>query len=178
MHYFLFKARLPSDITAACHNAKDSVTISGPIESVTNFVKTLTKEGIFAKAVNSSGYAFHSKAFAHVGPKVKQYLDRVIVNPKNRSSRWFSTSIPEDEWHTSLAKQNSGAYIANNVVSPVLFHKAVQRVPKNAICIEIAPTGLLQAILKRSLGVGVTNLSLMKRGHENNFAFLLSNIGK
>lgn len=77
-----------------------------------------------------------------------------------------------------MAKQSSASYHVNNLLSPVLFHEAIQHIPKNAICIEIAPTGLLQAILKRSLGSEVTNLSLLKRGHENNLQFLLSNVGK
>lgn len=128
--------------------------------------------------VKSSGYAFHSKYLAEAGPKVKKNLEKIIPTPKNRTSRWLSTSIPEDKWDSPLAQQNTASYHANNVISPVLFHEALQHVPKNAICIEVAPTGLLQAILKRSLGSDVTNLSLVKRGHENNLAFLLSSIGK
>lgn len=142
------------------------------------FVATLNAEGVFAKAVNSSGIAFHSKYIADAGPKLRKSLDRIIPNPKNRTSRWVSSSIPESAWATPIAKQSSAAYHVNNLLSPVLFHEALQHVPKNAICIEVAPTGLLQAILKRSLGGGVTNLSLIKRGHENNLQFLLSNVGK
>lgn len=142
------------------------------------FVATLNAEGVFAKAVSSSGIAFHSKYIADAGPKLRKSLDRIIPNPKNRTSRWVSSSIPESAWATPIAKQSSAAYHVNNLLSPVLFHEAVQHVPKNAICIEVAPTGLLQAILKRSLGSGVTNLSLIKRGHENNLQFLLSNVGK
>lgn len=172
------QARLPSDVIAACHNSGDSVTISGPPESVTKFVEELTKDGIFAKAVKSSGYAFHSKYIADAGPKLRKSLERIIPTPKNRTSRWLSTSIPESSWDTPIAQQSSAAYHVNNLLSPVLFHEALQHIPKNAICIEIAPTGLLQAILKRALGSDAVNLSLLKRGHDNNLAFFLSNIGK
>uniref|UniRef100_A0A1L8DZ80 Fatty acid synthase n=1 Tax=Nyssomyia neivai TaxID=330878 RepID=A0A1L8DZ80_9DIPT len=170
--------RLPKDIIPACHNSTDSVTISGPTESVNKFVEILNKEGVFAKAVNSSGIAFHSKYIADAGPKLKKSLDKIIPNPKNRTERWVSSSIPETAWNTPLAKQSSAAYHVNNLLSPVLFHEAIQHIPKNAICIEVAPHGLLQAILKRSLGKNVTNLSLVKRNHENNLQFLLSNVGK
>lgn len=128
--------------------------------------------------VNSSGIAFHSKYISDAAPKLKKSLNAIITNPKNRSAKWISSSIPEDAWNTPLAKQSSTDYHVNNLLSPVLFHEALQHVPKNAICIEIAPTGLLQAILKRALGNEVINLSLVKRGHENNVRFLLSNIGK
>lgn len=179
--YFLIyrlKARLPGDIFAACNNSINNVTIAGRPESVTQFVKQLTSEKIFARPVKSSGYAFHTKYIADVGPKIRNKLEQFILAPKNRSSRWISTSVPESEWSTPLAEKCSAAYYVNNTLSPVLFHQAVQKIPKNAICIEIAPTGLLQAILKRSLGKDAINLSLMKRGHENNLAFILSNIGK
>lgn len=154
------------------------VQISGPTASVEKFVAQLSSEGIFAKAVKSSGIAFHSKYIAEAGPKLRKSLDRIIPTPKNRSPRWISSSIPEAAWNTPIAQQSSAAYHVNNLLSPVLFHEAIQHVPKNAIVIEIAPTGLLQAILKRSLGSDVTNLSLLKRGAEDNVTFFLTNIGK
>lgn len=105
-------------------------------------------------------------------------MEKIIPSAKNRTPRWLSTSIPESSWDTPIAQQSSAAYHVNNLLSPVLFHEAIQHIPKNAICIEIAPTGLLQAILKRALGNEAVNLSLLKRGHDNNLAFFLSNIGK
>ena len=170
--------RLPKDVIPACHNSVDSVTISGPTESVDKVVKDLTDQGIFAKAVKSSGIAFHSKYIAEAAPKLRKSLDKIIPTPKNRSDRWLSSSIPESAWSSSIAKQSSSAYHVNNLLSPVLFHSALQKVPKHAICVEIAPHGLLQAILKRSLGAEATSLSLMKRLHPNNVQFMLTNIGK
>ncbi|XP_055550797.1 fatty acid synthase [Wyeomyia smithii] len=172
------KERLPSDIIAACHNSSDSVTISGPVDSVSKFIAELNVEGIFAKGVKSSNIAFHSRYIADAAPKLRKSLDKIIPNPKNRSPRWISTSIPEEAWKTPLAQQSSAAYHVNNLLSSVLFSEGLQHVPANAICIEIAPHGLLQAILKRALGKDSTNLSLMKRGHDNNVVFMLSNIGK
>ncbi|GAB0087210.1 Fatty acid synthase [Sergentomyia squamirostris] len=170
--------RLPKDILPVCHNSTDSVTISGPVESVTKFVEQLNKEGIFAKAVHTYGYAFHCKYVADAGIKLRKYLNKIIPNPKNRTDKWKSSSVPDREWDQPLAQQSSADYHANNFLSPVLFHEAIQHIQKNAICIEIAPHGLMQAILKRALGKDVTNLSLMKKNSENNIHFLLSSIGK
>uniref|UniRef100_W4VRN6 Fatty acid synthase n=1 Tax=Corethrella appendiculata TaxID=1370023 RepID=W4VRN6_9DIPT len=170
--------RLPKDVIPACHNSVDSVTISGPVPSVTKVVTELNAEGVFAKAVKSSGIAFHSKYIADAAPKLRKSLDKIIPTPKNRTKRWISTSIPESSWDTPIAQQSSAAYHVNNLLSPVLFHEGLKHVPENAICIEIAPHGLLQAILKRALGKEATNLSLMKRGHDKNVQFMLSNIGK
>jgi fatty acid synthase len=170
--------KLPKDVIAACHNSADSVTISGPTASIDKVVKELSEQGIFAKAVKSSGIAFHSKYIAEAAPKLRKSLDKIIPTPKTRSDRWISTSIPEAAWNSPLAKQSSSAYHVNNLLSPVLFHSALQHIPANAICIEIAPHGLLQAILKRSLGNDCTNISLMKRQHADNVQFMLTNVGK
>ncbi|XP_055839922.1 fatty acid synthase isoform X2 [Episyrphus balteatus] len=169
---------LSPGVFPVCHNSEDNVTISGPEAEISATIEALSGKGIFAKAVNSSGYAFHSKYIADAGPKLRKSLEKIIPNPKNRSSRWISTSIPESAWNTPVAMQSSAAYHVNNLLSPVLFYEALQKVPKNAICIEIAPTGLLQAILKRALDSSCTNISLLKRNHENNVEFFLSNIGK
>lgn len=51
-------------------------------------------------------------------------------------------------------------------------------IPKDAVTIEIAPHGLLQAILRRSLGPGVTNVALTQRGHRDNVEVFLQGLGK
>lgn len=71
------KNKLPADLVAACHNSEDSVTISGPPKSVSEFVKTCKAEGIFAKEVNSSGFAFHSKYIADAEPMLRKRLEKV-----------------------------------------------------------------------------------------------------
>jgi len=74
------KKKLPADLVAACHNSEDSVTISGPPKSVSEFVKTCKAEGIFAKEVNSSGFAFHSKYIADAEPMLRRSLEKVIFS--------------------------------------------------------------------------------------------------
>jgi fatty acid synthase len=55
------QSRCPDGIFAACHNSRDSVSISGPAAAVSEFVAKLQQEGIFAKEVLSAGNAFHSR---------------------------------------------------------------------------------------------------------------------
>lgn len=172
------KKMCPLDIVLACNNAPDSITISGPVKSMEAFMKELESKGIFAKKVNSSGLAFHSKYISSAGPKLRASLDKIIPNPKRRSPRWISSSVPMSAWGTPLAQFNSSAYHVNNLLSPVLFQEAISHIPENAITIEIAPHCLLQAILRRSLPRTVTNISLQKRNHPDNLTFLLSNVGK
>lgn len=171
------KSRCPPEIIAACHNSADNVTLSGPADAVSKFVKSLQAEGIFAKEVKSGGIAFHSRYIAEAAPKLRKYLERIIPSPKQRTARWISSSIPESAWNTALAQSSSAAYHVNNLLSPVLFQEALSHVPEGAVVIEVAPHCLLQAILKRSLS-STTNIGLMKRQHPDNMQFLLSSLGK
>lgn len=71
---------------------------------------------------------------------------QVIKEPRQRSSRWVSTSIPQSEWDSPLATYSSADYHVNNLLSPVLFQEALSLVPENAVVVEIAPHALLQVV--------------------------------
>ncbi|XP_045925650.1 fatty acid synthase [Micropterus dolomieu] len=171
-------AQCPQGVVPACHNAEDTVTISGPQEAISKYVSKLKEQGVFAKEVRSAGVAFHSYYMASIAPTLLAALKKVIKMPRQRSARWVSTSIPQSEWDSPLALYSSADYHVNNLVSPVLFQEGLSLVPENAVVVEIAPHALLQAILKRSLKHTCSILPLMKRGHTNNLEFFLSNIGK
>ncbi|KAM8947762.1 fatty acid synthase isoform 2-T2 [Pelodytes ibericus] len=168
----------PQGVVPACHNSEDTVTISGPKDSVRDFVAKLKTDGVFAKEVQSAGVAFHSYYMESIAPSLLNALKKVITTPKKRSFRWISTSIPESQWSRDLAQFSSAEYHVNNLVSPVLFQEGLQSIPENAVVVEIAPHALLQAILRRSLKPTNTILPLMKKGHGNNLEFFLTNIGK
>lgn len=87
--------------------------------------------------------------------------------------------MPESEWNSELAQYCSAEYLTNNFVNPVLFEEGCKHIPANAVCIELAPHGLLQAILKKSLPDTCTNVPLTYRSHtKENLNFLLGAIGK
>ncbi|EHH58444.1 hypothetical protein EGM_08298, partial [Macaca fascicularis] len=161
------KQRCPPGVVPACHNSKDTVTISGPQASVFEFMEQLRKEGVFAKEVRTGGMAFHSYFMEAIAPPLLQALKKVIREPKPRSARWLSTSIPEAQWHSSLARTSSAEYNVNNLVSPVLFQEALCHVPEHAVVLEVAPHALLQ--------VGP---AWMKKDHRDNLEFFLTGIGR
>jgi len=167
-----------SDIALACHNSADLITISGPSVSVNKFVEELKSKDIFAKMIKCCGVAYHSKYIAPVKSKLRTLLDTIVPKPKQRSTKWISSSVPEAAWNSPLAQFCSPEYHVNNMLSPVLFQEAIAHIPKNAIAIEIAPHCLLQTILRKSLPSTVTNIGLQKLNHSNNLIFLLSNVGK
>ncbi|XP_076761887.1 fatty acid synthase-like [Xylocopa sonorina] len=170
----------PPDIDVACHNSSDSCTISGPAESMKEFLAKLQfqAKNIFAKEVACGNIAFHSRYIAGAGEKLLESLKKVIPKPKLRSSKWISTSVPRNKWNTEAAKYSSAEYHTNNLLSPVFFAEMSTMIPSDAITVEIAPHGLLQAILRRSLDENTTNIPLTQRGHRDNVEFFSQALGK
>lgn len=110
---------------------------------------------------------------------LSQYIyTQVIKEPKKRSSKWISSSVPETEWDSDIAKCSSPEYHTNNLLNSVLFEDSLKHIPSDAIAIEIAPHGLLQAILKSALPETVTNIPLTKKIFGDAVPFLLNAIGK
>ncbi|KAG0424800.1 hypothetical protein HPB47_027992 [Ixodes persulcatus] len=172
------KQRCRNGVIPACHNAEDSVTVSGPAEAVAELVARLKAENVFAEEVNALDVAFHSHYMQPVGPALQQALEKVVPEARPRTERWISSSVPQSRWGEPLAQKCSAAYYVNNLLSPVLFREALEHVPKDAIVVEIAPHGLLQAILRRALGPEATCLGLMKRDVPDVSAFFLTSLGK
>ncbi|CAN8029810.1 unnamed protein product, partial [Ixodes persulcatus] len=183
------KQRCRNGVIPACHNAEDSVTVSGPAEAVAELVARLKAENVFAEEVNALDVAFHSHYMQPVGPALQQALEKVVPEARPRTERWISSSVPQSRWGEPLAQKCSAAYYVNNLLSPVLFREALEHVPKDAIVVEIAPHGLLQAILRRALGpeadhpayacaLQATCLGLMKRDVPDVSAFFLTSLGK
>ncbi|KAI5709648.1 hypothetical protein M8J75_001994 [Diaphorina citri] len=172
--------KLPNGIVAACHNSNESVTISGPREEVRKFAEELKEGGVFAKEVDSLGFAFHSPYLATAAKLLRTKYEKFLRpadSASPRTPRWISTSFPESEWSDQQARTCSMDYHLHNVSSPVLFHQAMSYVPPNAIVIEIAPHPLLQAILKRSLPASVQRITLTNKTSPNQVNTLLNGIG-
>lgn len=177
MGYSNIKDQLPPTVDVACRNSAYSCTLSGPTEDMGPYIDTLKSQNVFAKLVNVGNIAYHSRYIQPAGPLLLDYLKPAIPEPKARSSKWISTSVPESQWHTKLAQFGSAEYFTNNLLSPVLFEEGAKHVPSNAILIEIAPHGLLQAIVRKS-HPNATHIPLTSRFDSDNAMFLLSALGK
>lgn len=168
---------LPPTIECACHNNFESTTISGPKADIAKFVSQLKGRGIFAKEVQCSNIPYHSRYIAEMGPKLLKRLKDIISKPMKRSPKWLSTSVPRSEWNQLHNTFSSAEYHTNNLLKPVLFEETSRLLPAQSIVIEIAPHGLLQAIVKKSLPAAV-HVPLTQRGNANNAVFFLSALGK
>ena len=75
--YKEIKDQLPESIEVACHNSADSCTLSGPDEDMKKYITELQKRGVFAKLVNVSNIAYHSRYIAPAAPALLRYLKEV-----------------------------------------------------------------------------------------------------
>ncbi|GFO07685.1 fatty acid synthase [Plakobranchus ocellatus] len=238
------KAQCPPGVVPACHNADDSVTISGSSEATLKFMAELKAKDVFVREVNSSNIAYHSYFMNDIHDSLRDALSKVItpkprtdrwvptsvpeeswdtpqarsssaefhannlispvlfcealkkvITPKPRTDRWVPTSVPEESWDTPQARSSSAEFHANNLISPVLFCEALKkvrygefenhskltgagRIPPTAIVIELAPHGLLQSVIKRTVGSDSISVGLQKRNYPDNLEFFLASLGK
>ena len=177
MGYQKLKPMTPPEIEIACHNSAESCTISGPAADVTKFVKKLSDDGIFAKEVPCSNIPYHSRYISEMGPRLLSRLSEIITNPKKRSSKWLSSSVPKARWESPECQLSSAQYHTNNLLGSVLFEETSALLPENSLTIEIAPHGLLQAILRKSMLESV-HIGLTQRQNKSNSLHFLNSLGK
>lgn len=169
--------QLPEGVYVACHNSSTSCTLCGPKEELERFVDELQSKGIFAKSVNSGRIAYHSKYVYGMKTKYFEKLKETIAEPKLRSPKWLSTSVPIEDRQSPAAIYSCPEYHLNNLLCPVLFEEALRELPTNSIIVEIAPCGLLQAIMKRELPNAI-HIPMMQKFSEANSINILKALGK
>ncbi|XP_048505788.1 fatty acid synthase-like [Athalia rosae] len=172
------KILCPSDIEIACYNGPRTSTISGPADSLKKVISKLQEMKIPVKMIACANIAYHTRHMTTLGKTLYPHLGKIIRNPKPRSQKWLSTSVPQSNWTSGTAKLCSAEYFVNNLISPVLFEQACYLIPANAITIEVAPHGILQSVLKTSLSKSSINIDLMDRNHRDHVTGLLQSIGK
>ncbi|XP_063391024.1 fatty acid synthase-like [Cydia fagiglandana] len=165
-----------ADIQCACYNTPQDIVISGPCASIEKAVASLSAAGVFAREL-SPRVAFHSSYCAAAAPALLARLREVIPDPKPRSARWLSTSVPPHHWGSDLDRLSDAAYQVNNLVSPVRLAEALGRVPARALAVELAPHSVLQAALRRALPDAAL-LPLLRRAAPDPLHHLLAALGK
>lgn len=130
---------------------------------VKSCLEQLEKEGIFAREVDSCGIPFHCGLVGETYDPIVSKLSQVLTDPKTRSYKWLSTSVPQERWHEPEFRVLGPTYYPNSMVSPVKFGDVFQYIPKDAVVIEVGPHAMLLSLIKRGLGPDATCLALLKR---------------
>jgi fatty acid synthase len=164
-------------IIAACHNSENSVTLSGPELEILQMKRDFEEENKFVRQIRGVEFPFHTPYLKSVGISMINKLDNIIKQPKNRTVRWLSTSLSEEQLFNSDLNFASSKYFVNNLLSPVYFYEAILKLPENCVIMEIGPHSLFESILKNKSGNSY--VSLMKRDdNDNNLIRLLSSVGE
>lgn len=169
---------LPEGVYIACQNSKDSITISGSVKETQSLVEKLSARGVFTRIVKSAGIPFHTRYLKEAGELLFQFCDNVLKDPKPRSSRWKSSSVPPSRQNEEWAQLNGAEYHRNNFCNTVLLDQVYDHIPDDAIVVEIAPHGLLQGVLKRAMGPDVSHIPITNRSTDDNEKYFLSAVGK
>ena len=165
----------------ACENAPASVTVSGDKEAVERLEEVLKERGVFARRLRVD-VAYHSP---HMQAVAREYLE-AISDVGKKSGKGKATAKGElgsgCVMYSSVTGQKVNdpselgpAYWVRNLISPVKFSTAVQRLAgrKNDspdVFVEIGPHSALQGPTSQNLqAVGITDVqyySALKRDRD------------
>lgn len=88
------KLQCPDGIVPACHNAAQSVTISGAADMISSFVEKVKETGGFVSEVDSNDIPFHSLHLEKAGKAYLAALRKVFIciqlNISKAHERMFS----------------------------------------------------------------------------------------
>ncbi|KAH8880112.1 hypothetical protein GQ53DRAFT_891722 [Thozetella sp. PMI_491] len=120
---------LPGELTMACFNSPRNITVSGDERKIDRLEQLLNDKGVFNKRLSVRN-AYHSN---HMKPGTQEYLELVkdvLQRPQSNSdkrhgSRPFFSTVTGAE--VSVAELQSAEYWVTNLVSPVRFSDALQK---------------------------------------------------
>ncbi|XP_067207291.1 fatty acid synthase-like [Linepithema humile] len=176
--YKSLKSICPADIEIICRNNHNSNIVTGPAKSMQEFLRKLQNNSIDVKTTYFNNMPHHSRYLASLKSQFFISLNEIISQPKERSPKWISTSVPRNEWSDPASKLCSANYHTGSILNTILFEQATHMIPDNAVIIEIAPNSILQDILKESVHSKVTNIVPTKRNESNAIDLLLQGIGE
>ncbi|KAK7744645.1 Type I Iterative PKS [Cytospora paraplurivora] len=179
---YITNADVGGNISIACFNSPDSVTLSGTVNCLETVRAALVADGHFARLLQVN-MAYHSSFMAESGEEYVQCLEAEAFSAAvaHTANGRNNTGEIETKMFSSVeGDQISGpldiAYWKSNMVKPVLFDQALQKMlsfkdPPDFL-IEIGPSGALAGPtnqVKKCLPNGGTNVQYfptMTRGKD------------
>ncbi|KAL4912325.1 hypothetical protein BDW62DRAFT_24860 [Aspergillus aurantiobrunneus] len=172
-----------ANVTIACINSPENVTVSGDCDGINSLVTALRAEGIFARELKTDGKAYHSHHMASVGRLYQQLLDEASVFGGNESP----DAVEDTGMYSTVACKmvhreivRTSAYWRANLESPVQFSAGLTGLSKlldRCVWIEIGPHAVLKLPIMQTLGQSTTYLATLKRDRDS-AASLLACVGE
>ncbi|KAI0431088.1 hypothetical protein F5Y09DRAFT_355290 [Xylaria sp. FL1042] len=184
---------LEDGIRIACYNSPQSVTLSGDEDAAANVKAKLEADGVFVRALKTSGRAYHSHHMKDVGAIYEECANRgfafldALEFPKYEKDTKLPVFISSVTGELKLNFQPGPEYWRQNLESPVRFTQAMTRMTEleglgiNHI-VEIGPHSALAGPIRQlrdKLGVSSRDLeytATLSRG-ENSVTRLLDLAG-
>ncbi|KAJ6190988.1 polyketide synthase [Penicillium mononematosum] len=156
-----------TSIQIACINSPDSVTLSGVRSELQTVEQKIKADGHFARLLLVNA-AYHSRHMNVVADEYQTLLERHVnwQQPSFKSATMISSTSGE------IVEDDLGpSYWVRNMVSPVLFSQAIQRMisPSDGVdlLIEIGPSNALSGPInqiKKAVSSSVDYIPSWKRG--------------
>jgi acyl transferase domain-containing protein len=143
---------LVGQVTVACVNSPESVTVSGDRDAVVKLVENLSSRGVFARTLKTGGRAYHSHHMARIGQNYEDLLQTALKSLDTS----FKLPVDDVTWVSTVTGQIvegdvDTAYWRTNLESPVLFNNGVEKVFEigKFQFIELGPHSALEMPIKQ-----------------------------
>ncbi|KJR84205.1 polyketide synthase [Sporothrix schenckii 1099-18] len=177
-------------LCVAASNSPSSSTLSGDMDAVLEAEQQLRSRSIFVRRLLVDK-AYHSHHMARLSDSYTKALDACQISPlaaasdPDRRVTWISSVFPGDSVPTK--QQLRGSYWVDNMVKPVLFREAAEKVLSTVqgefdCAIEIGPHSTLKGPFSDTLAQlwaqgtasskGLPYTSLLQRGKSDATSFL------
>lgn len=155
-----------TDLSVACENSVNNITIGGPTARVEQFVQSWKQAGGRATAIATANVAFHTpgmlKAATTMRKCVQQLLDPHVSAA--RSATWISCYDDNAPF--------SAEYLVQSLIRPVRFRDAMDKLPGDAVIIEIGAHNILEGVIGQNASNARAVVSTMSRKTRDKFPLL------
>ncbi|KAI0189868.1 reducing type I polyketide synthase 10 [Astrocystis sublimbata] len=144
---------LSEQLTVACVNSPEGVTISGDDTAVETLMPVLTQKGVFAKKLKTGGQAYHSHHMSRVGQKYEDMLNEVLPFLGQFTRVQHNPSFVSSVTVGIKSSDFGASYWRQNLESQVRFAPAISFIQQQSsvVFVELGPHSSLELPIKQTL---------------------------
>ncbi|KAK8115461.1 Acyl transferase/acyl hydrolase/lysophospholipase [Apiospora sp. TS-2023a] len=175
-------------VTIACDNSPESVTISGDADAVKRVVADVqnAKPAVLTRLLQVDK-AYHSYHMAEIGDQYSALIGSSVCGKASQGNVAFFSSVTGNHLDAECGRRLDSVYWRENLQSPVRFRQAIVSIvnhgiigKEDALFLEIGPHGALAGPLRQILtseSVSAPYISTLTR-NKNSMESIISAMGK
>lgn len=132
-------SKLGPNLSVACENSPNSVTLSGPSAEIEQAREMFTAQQVFAREVRT-GMAYHSKYMQSVAEPMANYIDNAVAALDNLDHQWRRVPKPMLSTVTNKmlnSRDVDGRYWAMNLTNPVKFNTGLSLLASSGSLMDV-----------------------------------------